>query len=91
MKMKYRSRTEIVHDILRTARDDWNGAGKTKIMYNAFLSYNQMKEYLSVMSDDGLIQYDLGTRRFKITEKGLRFLEIYEKIGELTVEQRAYV
>jgi predicted transcriptional regulator len=34
---KYRSRTEIMHDILQSARSDGNGAGKTKIMFNAFL------------------------------------------------------
>ena len=45
--MKYRSRTEIVSMILDSAN---GGATKTKIMYNAFLSYNQLKEYLSVLS-----------------------------------------
>ncbi|MFL6405037.1 MAG: winged helix-turn-helix domain-containing protein [Nitrososphaeraceae archaeon] len=42
-RKKYRTRTEIIHDILETARSDGNGVGKTKIMYNAFLSYYQMK------------------------------------------------
>ncbi len=41
--MKYRSRTEIVNSILNAAN---GGATKTKIMYNAFLSYNQLKDYL---------------------------------------------
>ena len=44
--MKYRSRTEIVGNILDAAN---RGATKTKIMYMAFLSYNQVKEYLSVL------------------------------------------
>ena len=42
--MKYRSRTEIVSMILEAAN---GGATKTKIMYKAFLSYAQLKEYLS--------------------------------------------
>ena len=71
---KYRSRTEIMCDILQSARSDGNGAGKTKIMYNAFLSYNQLKEYLTILIDNGLLQYDIGNQRFRITEKGLSFL-----------------
>ena len=44
--MGNRSRTEIVGNILDAAN---GGATKTKIMYTAFLSYNQLKEYLSVL------------------------------------------
>ena len=40
--MKNRSRTEIVSNILEAAN---GGVTKTKIMYKAFLSYNQLKEY----------------------------------------------
>ncbi|HEY6658310.1 MAG TPA: winged helix-turn-helix domain-containing protein, partial [Nitrososphaeraceae archaeon] len=39
--MKYRSRTEIVSNILDAAN---GGTTKTKIMYKAFISYNQLKE-----------------------------------------------
>jgi predicted transcriptional regulator len=84
---KYRSRTEIIHDILRTANSDGNGASQTKVMYNAFLSYIQVKEYLAILVDDGLLQHDLDTRRFRITEKGFRFLQLCDQIGDLIEEQ----
>jgi predicted transcriptional regulator len=78
--MKYRSRTEIVGNILDAA----NGrATKTKIMYKAFLSYGQLKEYLSVLIENNLIEYLDGTRTFKTTEKGLNFLKRHNEIGEL--------
>jgi Winged helix-turn-helix len=52
--MKYRGRTEIVATMLEAA----NGrATKTKIMYNAFISYNHLKEYLSVLITLLLITY----------------------------------
>jgi predicted transcriptional regulator len=62
-----------------------NGGGetKTKIMYFAFLSYNQVKEYLSVLIENNLIEYLDGTRTFKTTEKGLKFLKMHNEIGEL--------
>ncbi len=78
--MKYRSRTEIVGNILDAA----NGrATKTKIMYKAFLSYVQLKEYLSVLIENNLIEYLDGTRTFKTTEKGLNYLKMQDEMGEL--------
>ena len=79
--MKYRSRTDIVGLILEAANG--GGATKTKIMYFAFLSYNQVKEYLSVLIENNLIEYLDGSNKFKTTEKGLFFLKMYNEIGEL--------
>ena len=78
--MKYRSRTEIVGNILEAAN---GGATKTKIMYKAFLSYGQLKEYLSVLIENNLLEYIDGTHKFKTTEKGLNYLKMNNEIGEL--------
>jgi predicted transcriptional regulator len=78
--VKYRSRTEIVSMILEAAN---GGATKTRIMYKAFLSYAQLKEYLSVLIENNLIEYLEGTQTYKTTEKGFNFLRMYNEIGEL--------
>ena len=78
--MKYRSSTEIVSNILDAAN---GGATKTKIMYTAFLSYNQLKEYFSILIENNLIEYLDGTQTYKTTEKGLNFLKMHNEIGEL--------
>ncbi|MGI9010074.1 MAG: winged helix-turn-helix domain-containing protein [Nitrososphaeraceae archaeon] len=78
--MKYRSRTEIVGNILDSAN---GGASKTRIMYKAYLSYNQLKEYLTILIENNLIEYLDGTRTFKTTEKGLNYLKMHNEIGEL--------
>ena len=78
--MKYRSRTEIVSMILEAAN---GGATKTKMMYKAFLSYHQLKEYLTVLIENDLIEYLNGTQTFRTTEKGLKFLKMHNEIGEL--------
>ena len=78
--MGNRSRTEIVGNILDAAN---GGASKTKIMYTAFLSYNQLKEYISMLIENNLIEYLDGTHKFKTTEKGLNFLKMHNEIGEL--------
>jgi predicted transcriptional regulator len=59
------------------------GATKTKIMYSAFLSYNQLKEYLAVLIENNLIEYHGVTKIFRTTEKGLKFLTTHNTIGEL--------
>jgi predicted transcriptional regulator len=78
--MKNRSRTEISGTILESAN---GGATKTKIMYKSFLSYAQLKEYLSVLIENNLIECLEGTQTYKTTEKGLNFLKMYNEIGEL--------
>jgi predicted transcriptional regulator len=78
--MKYRSRTEIVSMILEAAN---GGATKTRIMYRAFLSYAQLREYLSVLVENNLIEYLEGIQIYKTTEKGLNLLKMHNEIGEL--------
>jgi predicted transcriptional regulator len=78
--MKYRSRTEIVAMILEAAN---GGATKTKIMYRAFLSYAQLKEYLSVLIANKLLDHLEGPQIYKTTEKGLSFLKMNNEIAEL--------
>jgi predicted transcriptional regulator len=78
--MKYRSRTEIVSMILEAAN---GGATKTRIMYKAFLSYAQLKEYLSVLIENSLLEYLEGVQTYKTTEKGFNLLKMHNEIGEL--------
>ena len=79
--MGNRSRTEIVAMILDAANK--GGETKTKIMYFAFLSYNQLNEYLDLLIENNLIEYLDGTRRFKTTTKGLFFLKMHNELAEL--------
>ena len=78
--MGNRSRTEIVSNILDAAN---GGTTKTKIMYFAFLSYNQLNEYLSLLTENNLIEYLDGTNKFKTTEKGLNLLKIHNEMAQL--------
>jgi predicted transcriptional regulator len=71
--MKYRTKTEIMSEILGIANG--GGATKTKILYQAFLSFRQMKKHLMVLTENNLLSYDVDAQTFKTTEKGLRFLD----------------
>jgi predicted transcriptional regulator len=77
--VKYRNRTEIISNILNAAN---GGISKTKIMYKAFLSYAQIKEYLPILLENNLLT--LGPDgKYRTTEKGIRFLKMNEEIQEL--------
>jgi predicted transcriptional regulator len=85
--MKYRSRTELTSNILEAAN---GGATKTKIMYKAFLSYAQLKEYLAMLIQNDLVVQDI-EGIYRTTSKGIRFLETSRQLGGLLVpssEQR---
>ena len=77
--MKYRSRTEIASQILEAAN---GGTTKTKIMYKAFLSYAQLKEYLGRLIDNELLTME-SAGIFKTTSKGLRFLDATRKLDAM--------
>ena len=79
--MKYRSRTDICSQILEAAN---GGTTKTKIMYKAYLSYAQLKEYLAVMLENGLLEYVKGEQLYRTSEKGLQFLRSYAQMSDMT-------
>jgi predicted transcriptional regulator len=78
--MKYRSRSEIIAMILQAAN---NGATKTRIMYGAYLSYAQVKEYLEFLESKKLLSYEEGTSLYHLTEKGLQFLRVFDEISDM--------
>ncbi len=78
--MKYRSSTEIIDSILHSIEA---GATKTHIMYRAYLSYSQLKEYLKLLQERDLIRYEEGSQLYHLSERGLRFINVYQEIKEL--------
>ena len=71
---------------------DAKGVTRTSIMYKAFLSHAQLKEYLSFLLEKGLIdefpqqiKSDSSNEKFvyKITERGIRLMQISKEIENL--------
>jgi predicted transcriptional regulator len=59
------------------------GTTKTKIMYKVMLTYNQVKNYLSILIENNLIEYLDVTQTFRTTEKGLNLLKIHNEMTDL--------
>ncbi len=78
-----RSDIEIIADMLKVGE---NGAGKTRIMYNANLSYSQIQKYLSFLMKQGFIdkvQVGNPSVTYQVTENGLKLLELINNIQEM--------
>ena len=89
MVTRYRDRLSIIGKILNVAADGKgnNHTRKSNIMYKAFLSHIQLKEYLRIVTENELLSYDTQTQTYKITEKGIRFLELYNNIYDIIKEE----
>ena len=55
------------------------GATKTKLMYKAYLSFNQL---LTLLVVNGLIEYE-GSQTYRTTDKGMRVLHLQNEIDEV--------
>ena len=73
-----RNKLQITQAILEVARD---GAGKTRIMYQANLSFKLLEDYLTVLVRAGLLKVKEGDRKMYMTsEKGLQFLREFQEL-----------
>ena len=46
-----------------------------------------MKEYLTLLAENDLLEYEEGSQTYRTTEKGMRLLEIYNRMDELAPYQ----
>jgi predicted transcriptional regulator len=81
LTIKNRSRVEILHDIVAAA---CASARKTELMYKSNLSFTQLDLYLKFLIHRQLVEerFDLEANcmRYYITNKGLRFLELFANL-----------
>lgn len=82
--MKHRSKEEISALILEAIVNS-NRATQTIIMYKAYLTHTQLKQFLSVLVEKGLIEYQKEERLYTITEKGMYFLQVYNQLNHLQI------
>lgn len=85
--MTYRTQVRIIADVLSTARDYGNGeegVGVTLLLRKANLSYARLLRILHDLVSSGLMEeipYERGSR-YRINERGLKFLQAYAAFEE---------
>jgi len=83
MVSQRRSSIEIIADMLKVGE---SGAGKTRLMYNANLSYSQIQKYLGFLLSHGFIdRIEVGNPSvtYQVTESGLKLLELIHDLQEM--------
>lgn len=80
--LKNRTYHDILAKVLEAAKGT-DGTTKTRVMYGAYISSNQLKEYIAYCQGHGLISYDARKRVYKTTGKGIRLLELFRKMHEI--------
>jgi predicted transcriptional regulator len=73
---KRRDRHDILVDILKSAT---GGMKRTNLMHKAKLSYTQLKLYMYVLSENGLLESNEGI--VKTTNKGAQFVKVCEYLN----------
>ena len=81
----YRSKTEVVAAILTATKE--KPLGKTRLMYTAYVSSLQLREYLAELQNKGLLSYDEVTRTFITTTHGGEYLKLYEAMDNLGTKE----
>jgi predicted transcriptional regulator len=75
-----RSRIEIVALILQAAIE---GATAARMLNKVFPSNMQLKDYLVILQENGLLDYHLDEQTYITTSKGIHFLRIYIELNEV--------
>jgi len=80
--MRNRSRLDIAATILKVINA--KEASKTRIMYRAYVSYSQIREYIPMLlGNDLVITTDGQGSLYSIRDRGVRFLEIYDRLNNM--------
>src|SRR5712691_10091889 len=64
-------------------RANINAISMLKMMYKGFLPHAVLAEYVSFLLENKMLVYRKYERRYRITEKGLRFLRLYSELSKM--------
>ena len=71
-----------MYEILRAALEP---ATRTRLIYASFLSNTELRQYITLLLENRMLEADPITRtRFKVTEEGRKFLNLYEDMTRIT-------
>jgi len=80
--VEYRTHMKIIGDILATTRDDLqdeDGASVTYLIRKANISHSRISTILKTLVSQGLLEKvnNQGSNKYKISDPGREFLQIY--------------
>ena len=81
-----REKLDIITDILQAIRDKGGTIKPTHLLYKSNLSHDSMKRYVGDLIEKELVAEveDKRSKKYSITDKGLKFLSDFQQIKEFT-------
>jgi predicted transcriptional regulator len=81
-----RNKIKIIHDILISIQQKGGKIKPTHLLYKSNLSYQRMNEYLKELMQKEFVEtkQEKDKKYYIITDKGLMFLQEYNKIVNFT-------
>ena len=86
LRHRTRSKFEIISSILNSTRG-YTGATITQIQYETYVSYKQLKDYLTFLIQQRLIEFVREEKMFRITETGINALNMFDEIDKLIARE----
>ena len=71
---------DILAEMVEAAKEP---IGKTALMYKLSFSGEMFKHYILLAQNNGVLEYDPERRRFRTTEKGREYLNVYHNLNQL--------
>jgi predicted transcriptional regulator len=59
------------------------GATTLNVMYEVYISYDQARHYLIELLQGKMIEQDVGTKKYMVTEKGIHYLTAYYDLDNI--------
>ena len=59
------------------------GATTLNVMYEVYISYDQARHYLIELLQGKMIEQDVGTKKYMVTEKGIHYLTAYYDLDDI--------
>jgi len=87
--MPRRSRLTVLYTILNSIQKN-PGINATHLMYKSNISYAQLKTYIKLLNEWGLVQIQKKERAISlfITEKGNKVLELLKNLEKVLYEEK---
>jgi predicted transcriptional regulator len=74
-----RTKNDIIARIIEVAKE--RPVTKTRIAYDCFLSYDLLSECLNTLIKCDLVKFNVVTRTYLATKRGLRYRELCKTLG----------
>jgi predicted transcriptional regulator len=79
-KARRRDKEEIIFEILKAARMP---TSRTRLIYASFLSGTELKEYIRLLIERKMLQFDELNKKLVITAEGQKYMKIYEDMENI--------